>query len=33
MGQIYIPLLYKYFNTRELLNSVTKWDKYEYAYH
>ena len=32
MGQIYIPLLYKYFNTRELFKPVTKLDKYECAY-
>ena len=26
MGQIYRPLLYKYFNTRELFKLVTMWD-------
>jgi len=35
MGQIcvyVIPLLYKYFITRELFKPVTKLDKYECAY-
>jgi len=35
MEQIYvyvIPLLYKYFVTRELFKPVTKLDKYECAY-
>ena len=32
MGQIYIPLLYKYIVTRELFKPVTKLDKYECDY-